>query len=206
MHNGAILATAGIIKNVVASAAEAEMGSLFINAQQAMPIRTTLTELDHPQPATPIQVDNSTATGIANETVKQKKSRAMDMRYYWVQDRVRQKEIDVYWAPGPTNLGDYPTKHHPPCHHQKVRPLFVHTAQSPRYVPQTIVHKDQGTRRGCIDPPVPSGTQVPHIPSTSIATASNHALLISALGAATANHVQARARRPSHTHRAFNSH
>jgi hypothetical protein len=207
LHNGAILTTAGIIRNVVASAAESEMGSVFINAQNAMPIRTTLTEMHHPQGPTPVQADNSTATGIANETVKQKKSRAMDMRYYWIQDRVRQKQLDVYWAPGATNLGDYPTKHHPPSHHQKMRPLCVHNAQSPKYVPQTIIGgKAQGTRRGCIDPPVPSGTQLPHIPSTSsLATASSHALLISTLGAATANRVYNGTGRPIHTHRASNS-
>ena len=40
--NGSIAVIAKIIKNVVASAAEAEVGALFMNAQLAAPMRTTL--------------------------------------------------------------------------------------------------------------------------------------------------------------------
>jgi hypothetical protein len=36
----------------------------------------------------------------------------MDMKYYWLQDRVRQKQFYVYWRPGKDKLGDYHTKHH----------------------------------------------------------------------------------------------
>jgi hypothetical protein len=78
----------------------------------------------------PLRTDNSTAYGILNETIKQKQSKSMDMKYYWVQDRVRQKKIDVYWRPGIDNLGDYHTKHHPAQHHQDMRPLLLHQANS----------------------------------------------------------------------------
>jgi hypothetical protein len=70
----------------MASAAEAKVGGLFFNGQDAVPIRTTLEELNHPQPPTPIKTDNSTASGIANNTLKQRKSRAMDMHFYWIRD------------------------------------------------------------------------------------------------------------------------
>jgi hypothetical protein len=59
--NGALHVVAKIIKQVMSSAAEAELGGLFINAKTAVPIRTTLEELGHKQPPTPIQTDNSTA-------------------------------------------------------------------------------------------------------------------------------------------------
>ena len=36
-NNGAILTNATIIKNVMASAAEAEIGALYLNAQEAIP-------------------------------------------------------------------------------------------------------------------------------------------------------------------------
>jgi hypothetical protein len=52
----------------------------------------------------------------------------MDMKYYWLQDRVRQKQYDVYWRPGQDNLGDYHTKHHSAQHHQAMRPLMLHQA------------------------------------------------------------------------------
>jgi hypothetical protein len=76
--------------NVLASAAEAKIGVLFLKGQEALPTRVTLTELGHMQPATPIKTDNSTAAGFANDTIKQKRSKAIDMRFYWIKDRVRQ--------------------------------------------------------------------------------------------------------------------
>ena len=66
----------------MASAAEAEYRALFRNGQAAVPIRTTLIEMHHPQPPTPIQVDNSNAVGIANNSIKQKRSKAMDMCFH----------------------------------------------------------------------------------------------------------------------------
>jgi hypothetical protein len=102
--NGYILNAASVIKNVVASAAESEVGACFHNAQSGAPLRVTLTELGHTQPATPLRTDNSTAFGILNEKIKQKRSKAMDMRYHWLTDRVRQKQFDVYWRPGKDNL------------------------------------------------------------------------------------------------------
>jgi hypothetical protein len=116
--NGSILNVAAVIKNVVASAEESEVGAFFRNAQRGAPLRVTLTDLGHTQPPTPLRTDNSTAFGIVNETIKQKRSKAMVMRYHWLTDRVRQKRVDVYWRPGRENLGDYHTKHHSEQHHK----------------------------------------------------------------------------------------
>jgi hypothetical protein len=129
-NNGAILTISQIIKNVMASAAEAECGALFINTKEAVALRNTLEEMGHPQPATPVQVDNTTADGIMNGKLLQKRSKAMDMRFYWVQDRVRQKQFHVFWAPGTANLADYFTKHHAPVHHKNMRPVFTHVANT----------------------------------------------------------------------------
>lgn len=52
----------------MASATETELGALFYNAKYAAMLRTTLIEMGHPQPATPIQTDNACAAGITNET------------------------------------------------------------------------------------------------------------------------------------------
>ena len=85
----------------MASAAEAELGALFYNGQVAEPTRTCLKEMGYPQPSTPIKTDNSTAAGIVNSSIRQKKSKAMDMRFYWVKDRVSQKTF-------PSILGIWP--------------------------------------------------------------------------------------------------
>ena len=54
------------------SAAEINIGATYFNVQEAVPIRTLLRKLGHPHPAKPIQVNNSTADGFANDTIKQK--------------------------------------------------------------------------------------------------------------------------------------
>jgi hypothetical protein len=80
--NGSIHALVKILKFVASSAAEAELGSLFLNAKQAKIIRLILFKLGHPQPPTPIHIDNTTVLGIVNNTIKQQKSRSMEMRYF----------------------------------------------------------------------------------------------------------------------------
>jgi hypothetical protein len=80
--NGSILNVADVIKNVVTSAAESEVGACFHNAQSGAPLRVTLTKLGHTQPPKPLRTDNSTAYGILNDTIKQNRSKAMDMRYH----------------------------------------------------------------------------------------------------------------------------
>jgi hypothetical protein len=64
--NGSILNLAAVIKNVVSSAAESEVGACFHNTQIGAPLRVTLTELGHTQSPTPLRTDNSTAYGIVN--------------------------------------------------------------------------------------------------------------------------------------------
>eukprot|EP00957_Ditylum_brightwellii_P086162 6555982-Ditylum_brightwellii.AAC.1 len=71
----------------MASATEAELGALLENAKEAISIRNTLVEIGHPQPPTPIQVDNAVAHGIVNSNIHQRKSKAINMRFYWVQDQ-----------------------------------------------------------------------------------------------------------------------
>ena len=72
--NGAILVSCQVLKLVVASAAETELGALFLNAREAKVIRIILEELGHPQPKTPVSISNTTAVGIVNSTIKRQKS------------------------------------------------------------------------------------------------------------------------------------
>ena len=72
--NGAILVLCQVLKLVASSAAEAELGALFLNAKEAKIIRLILEELGHPQPKTPVSISNTTAVGIVNSTIKRQKS------------------------------------------------------------------------------------------------------------------------------------
>jgi hypothetical protein len=134
-RNGTVAVLSKILRNVVSSASEAELAALFLNGQEAVPIRNTLEELGHIQGPTPIVTDNITAHGIANDSIKQKRSKAMDMRFFWIRNRVSQGQFVIYWRPGKTNLGDYVSKHHSGKHHRRVRPAYLHTPSSNRYAP-----------------------------------------------------------------------
>jgi len=114
-----------IMKHVLSSATEAEIGAIFLNCQQAEILRTTLQELGHPQCTTTIVTDNATANNIINGNAKQKRTKAMDMRYNWILDRQVQRHFHVIWKPGKENLADYFTKHHSTVHHKRVRTLYV---------------------------------------------------------------------------------
>jgi hypothetical protein len=60
-HNGAIHTISSIMRNVLASATEAELGAVFHKARDCIPLRIALQEMGHPQAATPIQTDNACA-------------------------------------------------------------------------------------------------------------------------------------------------
>ena len=123
LFNGPVLVIAKVIKNVMASATEAELGALYMNAQEAVGLRNCLEAMGFPQPATPLKTDNNTANGILNNTMKQKRSKAIDVRFYWLRDRAQQGQFYIFWESGKNNLADYFTKHHPPTYHKAMRPI-----------------------------------------------------------------------------------
>ena len=55
-----------------------------MNAKLAVPIRQDLIKMGHPQPATKIKTDNSTADGFVNDIIKQNRSKAIDMRFLFL--------------------------------------------------------------------------------------------------------------------------
>ena len=114
-----------IIRHIMSSAGEAEVGALYFSCKDAIMLRTALNEMGHPQPATPIQTDNSFASGFANKQIKQRRSKAIDMRFYWIQDRVDQGQFQIYWAKGTDNLADYFTKHFNGKYHRHVRKNYL---------------------------------------------------------------------------------
>jgi len=108
-NNGAVLNISQIIRAVMSSAAEAELG---------VSMRHTLEEMGHPQPRTPIQTDNKTANDLLTNKIMPKALKAMDMRFHWLRCRDAQGQFQYYWRPGTQNLADYFTKHHPASHHK----------------------------------------------------------------------------------------
>ena len=115
---------AKILKMITSFDIETEVAATFYYAKEALPFRVTLSEMGHPQPPTPMEVENETAIGFLEITMKQKRIKAIDIRFYWVKDRVNQNQFMIYWRPGANNVRDYVSKHYSPAHHQTMRPIF----------------------------------------------------------------------------------
>jgi hypothetical protein len=124
-NNGTILTNATIIKAVMSSAAKAELGALYLNVKEAVYLRQILDKMDHPQPRTLIQTNNTTAERVINNKIQPRCTKAIGMRCHWLRNRKAQGQFKIYWQSGNTNLADYFTKHQPPAHHINVRAKFL---------------------------------------------------------------------------------
>ena len=101
----------------MSAAAEAVIGAVYVNAREAVPALKILDEMGHRQPRTPMQTDNSDAHSVVNNNVQLKRTKATDMRFYWIQCREAQSHFRYYWRPGSQNWADCWTKHFPASHH-----------------------------------------------------------------------------------------
>jgi hypothetical protein len=84
--------------------------------------------MGYPQPAMTLTIitNNSAAIGIANDTIKQQRSCAIDMHYHWVCDHLVQGQFRMKWHPGKENKADfYDMKHHSLAHHQKMQQQYL---------------------------------------------------------------------------------
>ena len=66
----------------MSSAAEAEIGALFLNSRQTIQARRTLQEMGHRQSPIPIQTDNTTALGFLTKNLNQIATKSTDMKYW----------------------------------------------------------------------------------------------------------------------------
>ena len=120
-NNGAVHTVDQMIKTVMSSAAEEELGALYINCPEAIPARHLLEAMGHKQPPTPMKNDNSTALGVVTNKIQPKQTKAMDTNFHWLRCRGNQCQFRTYWRAGPTNKGNYVTKHHAALHNKTVR-------------------------------------------------------------------------------------
>jgi hypothetical protein len=82
--NGPLICHKTVLKHVVSSVDEDEFGAVFVNAKEGTVTRTTIYEIGHKQDATELKTDNYTADIIINNTVHQKRSKAIKIIFYWV--------------------------------------------------------------------------------------------------------------------------
>jgi hypothetical protein len=127
-YNGAVTVLSKVLDVVVSSACEGEYGAAYMVARNAVWIRAIARALGHPQPPTTILVDNTCAIGLANDTIKTARTKAIDVRFHWLRDRVRQEQFRVVWVPSGANLADFFTKALPVHEHTVRRTQFSHSA------------------------------------------------------------------------------
>ena len=138
--NGAILNLTAIMKMVLSSAAEAEFGALFHNTKEATPLHTTLEELSYPQPPTPTLIDNSTAVGLANDTVTQ-----FLIRYATTSTKSNSTCIGLLLISS-SQITSQNTTHHPttkPC---------TSTLSTPQLAQSTFHQCQHAALQGCVNP------------------------------------------------------
>ena len=125
LNNGAILTLSKIIKHVMGSAGEAEVASLYYNCKNALPLRTALMEMGHPQDKTPTVTDSATSEGLINKTMTPKRAKTYDQRFNWLKCREAQKQFNVIWQSGKDNRADFHSKKHPVRVYQEKRGDYV---------------------------------------------------------------------------------
>jgi hypothetical protein len=116
--NGAVLSIARIIKFIMALAAESELAALSVTAREMIPHRQNLIPMGWPQPKSPIQTHNLTAAGVTNKTIAPRRSKMMDMLFWWLRCHAPQDQFHYYWDANFKNWADYHTKHHLDTYHE----------------------------------------------------------------------------------------
>jgi hypothetical protein len=142
--NGPIFCTSKLISCVVTSAAEAELGAAFQNGQKGAQFRNTLIELGYLQQPTTISVDNTVAEGLATDTINAKRSKSMDVRFFWLRDRVKKLQFRMQHLAGRWNISDFFTKPLPREKFEQFLPYIIVEADADPTPPQrntVVLHK-----------------------------------------------------------------
>jgi hypothetical protein len=132
----------------MSSAAEAEIGAVFINANEGAVLRTTLEELGNKQPPhqwkLKIPLPQGTATGQLNKNVQRQ----------WICAFIGSK------IGGYQNLADYSTKHDSPAHHKRIRNVYINADDQP--INQEGIR--DSALRGCVNTSGKAGAKIPQLP------------------------------------------
>ncbi len=55
-------------------------------------------------------IDNTVAEGLAADTINAKRSKSMDIRFFWLRDRIQKGQFAVKHLAGKWNISDFITK------------------------------------------------------------------------------------------------
>jgi hypothetical protein len=123
--NGTIECMSVITDVVVGSACEAEYGGTYKLAQHAIPLLRTAEDFGYKQGICNLITDNEASMKIATGTVARKLSKAFDMRFHWIQDRIARQQFKMTWWSTEWIQADFLTKVFHPSEFQKKKKEFV---------------------------------------------------------------------------------
>ena len=125
MINAPFQVLAAVQKTISASVMEAEYIALFENGQNVIAACNTLLTMGYPQQTVTIFTDNACAVHMANDELKPRRTKALDMRYHWTRQQVRDGKLIIRWIQGADNLADFFTKALPVHLHLAFMNLFT---------------------------------------------------------------------------------
>jgi hypothetical protein len=96
---------------------EAEVAGICVNVKEGVNVRNIINIIGHPQPITPLLTSNLTTFGIMYVKMKQQRSKAIELRFYWLKDREAQNKCIMFWDLVKLNRGYYFTNHHAKINH-----------------------------------------------------------------------------------------
>ena len=107
--NGALQVFTKVRKNVAELATQADVGALYTNAQEGLPMKQCSEESGHHQPATPLKTNTNRSQGIIDETIRRKQSKAIHMHFRGYETELHRpnstsnRNQEIIKSSGPTN-------------------------------------------------------------------------------------------------------
>jgi hypothetical protein len=101
-----------------------------MNGQCGVQLVNMATAMGHVMPPITMLCDNKFAIGLATDTIKQRRSKSIDMRFHWLRDRIRQGQFTIQYLATNCILADFFTKTLPTKNHLAMMPRLVHIPSS----------------------------------------------------------------------------
>ena len=81
--------------------------------------------MGHPHTIAHLEINNDETFINITTIIIPKKSKAIDMRFFWLREQENQQQFKLHWCKGIDNVADYFTKHHTTPHHIKMRKICL---------------------------------------------------------------------------------
>ena len=110
LANGIFSWNSRVQKSIALSSTEAEYMSLSDTSRQLVWVRTLFKELGINLGPIPLCGDNQGSIFLASNPVKEKRIKHIDLRYHYIREVIRQKQIELLFVEGAENPADLFTK------------------------------------------------------------------------------------------------